>query len=644
MISIQKIFSILLIVNVIGIVAFYTASFSGDSSATDLKIDNTQDFLAQRVTLGEKGELADMQKKLKELSQLLQDAQEELNRARRLARRKGRKSRKALRKDKGEPRSPFKAIIDTTDPEGHFTRDTNPFNLLGAYPTPQIPLPYEGGFEKMKYDKFNYGIFNDDDYCERVDYYNLARPFNIFERKNFFTDYARDTVPRHDIIPKIGRVVMRQFSKYVKDNSTENKYHLSNKITNFFINSDGFHKFHEIGKNFLCATQVYNHIPGQRALIRKDDLIESVDRHAKKFTSNPQCFNKTMFFPMSHRLYIEEECKEFFKTIHTKKYIESLEKEPIQYLIKIGHGSHSGTGVFLLDENQTDWINTEYNNGKKCGKVANPLVAQEYISNPLLLDIGNKFDFRVYMFIASTNPLMVYYHDGVLRASLSPYDKFSKERGKHLTNSHLAKSVFEAAKTKKVYGMTEQELRDYHLWSFGELEEYLLESKKVEDPQWLENHLKPQFRKAMIHIVKMSSEFFWKQSNVFGLFGLDFMLDEKFNLWFIEANPNPQLKTINGVFDDVLHSLVEGLMEISFNLYRSRMKRALGLIQRIQEEAKGSEIDYSKYTEEYQEITKNKLEPEYQLTKTNPFVMIMDESVSGPEAYFGNITPECANF
>jgi len=259
------------------------------------------------------------------------------------------------------------------------------------------------------------------------------------------------------------------------------------------------------------------------------------------------------------------------------------------------------------------------------------------------LDIGNKFDFRVYIVIASTNPLMVYYHDGVLRAYLSPYDKFSQERGKHLTNSHLAKPIFEAAKTKKVYGMTEQELRDYHLWSFGELEAYLLESGKVQDPKWLDNHLRPQFRKAMIHIVKMSSEFFWKQSNVYGLFGLDFMLDENMNLWFIEANPNPQLKTLfNDNFDSVLLSLVDGMFEISFNLYRSRMKRAFGLIQRMQEEEKAGTVDYSKFREEYQEIIKNKLEPEYQLNKTNNFVLIMDESIPGEGAYFNNIEPECA--
>jgi len=105
----------------------------------------------------------------------------------------------------------------------------------------------------------------------------------------------------------------------------------------------------------------------------------------------------------------------------------SIKTEPIQYIIKVGHGSHSANGVFILDSTETDLLNSKYDFGRKCGNETQSLVAQTYITNPLLLDFDNKFDFRIYMLIASTNPLIVYYHDGFLRASLSTYDKFSQE-------------------------------------------------------------------------------------------------------------------------------------------------------------------------------------------------------------------------
>lgn len=36
------------------------------------------------------------------------------------------------------------------------------------------------------------------------------------------------------------------------------------------------------------------------------------------------------------------------------------------------------------------------------------------MSNPLLIN-NYKFDFKLYMLVASTDPLIIYYHDGYLR-------------------------------------------------------------------------------------------------------------------------------------------------------------------------------------------------------------------------------------
>jgi len=108
----------------------------------------------------------------------------------------------------------------------------------------------------------------------------------------------------------------------------------------------------------------------------------------------------------------------------------------MQFVIKIGFGAHRAKGVFLLDENQTESLNTEYDFGKKCGTIKKSLVAQKYIANPLLLDLNNKFDFRIYMLVASTNPLIVYYHDGFLRVSVTPYDKFSTDVDKLVVLNH----------------------------------------------------------------------------------------------------------------------------------------------------------------------------------------------------------------
>ena len=97
-------------------------------------------------------------------------------------------------------------------------------------------------------------------------------------------------------------------------------------------------------------------------------------------------------------------------------------------MIKKGYGAHRASGVFLFDDKQKIKIKDTYGEkGEQCGIVRKSMVAQKYISNPLLLDRNNKFDFRIFLLIASTDPIIAYYHDGFLKVSLKEFDLFSND-------------------------------------------------------------------------------------------------------------------------------------------------------------------------------------------------------------------------
>jgi len=403
------------------------------------------------------------------------------------------------------------------------------------------------------------------------------------------------------------------------------------------------HINYKAGEQFLCATQMYNHIPGHGVLKRKDLVVDSVHSYAARYKSQPQCFSNKEFFPKSYRLYRKGECKKFFGILNSAAYKKSLKEEPIQYLIKVGYGSHRANGVFLLDKSQTSKINKLYGSrGQNCGKVHKSLIGQTYITDPLLLDLNNKFDFRVYMLVASTNPTIVYYHDGFLRVSLKTYNKNSKDRTTHLTNTHLSKNIFAQAKDGKYNGKTEAELRDYQMWTLPELEDYLVESGKVTDPNWLTNTLRPQFQKAFVHTVRMSEKSFWKGSNVFEMFGLDFMLDSKLNLWFIECNSSPQLIGTSPMKTNFLIKMLTNLFEIQYAYYRSRMHRVFELLSKINKEiTETHKTNYTKWQVEYKKAVANRLEPQFEVSKNNSFILIMDRSKKGKERYLGNLLDEC---
>jgi len=522
-----------------------------------------------------------------------------------------------------------------------FTRKTNPFFMLGAYPdiTSKHVIP--------AYSVANYGIINDNDYCETADFHNIAHPENIFDTMNFMVDYGMngEEMVRHKFVKLYVNDTMPEITNLMPMTIfNDRKYHLSPLINNFFTKRADIANFHKVGTHFACATQMMNHIPGHDAIWRKDYVVDSVNDYLEKFKSRPQCFNKETYFPFAYRFYNKDECVEFFDLINSDAYKESLKEEPMQFVIKIGFGAHRAKGVFLLDDNQTETLNTEYDYGKKCGTIKKSLVAQKYIANPLLLDLENKFDFRIYMLIASTNPLIVYYHDGFLRVSVTPYDKFSTDRSVHLTNTFVNKVKFKEAKdeNKTINGMTEQELRDYHIWELERLQEYLYSSGKTDDPNWLDNYLRPAFKKAFIHMSRMGKDAFWNQSNVYEFFGLDFMLDEELNLWFIECNASPQFVETNPRSLGFLTTMLKDMFEIQYAYYRSRMSRVLPIIERMQKELeKKEEVDINKYKAEFQIANKNYLEPQYQISQNNTFSLILDENLPAEKAYFGFVAPEC---
>ena len=140
----------------------------------------------------------------------------------------------------------------------------------------------------------------------------------------------------------------------------------------------------------------------------------------------------------------------------------------------------------------------------------------------------------------------------------------------------------------------------------------------------------------------MSQDSLLKHSNVYELYGVDFMLDDEMKLWYIESNSNPQLSGFTKDKNSLYLSVVMGTMDIQYAYYRSRMMRVMEIVKRLQEDMGAKkEVDCEKYRNEYQKAIRNRLEPRYKISSKNMFVPLIDENIAGEGAYFGNIDPEC---
>ena len=493
-------------------------------------------------------------------------------------------------------------------------------------------------------------LAQDEKYCSKVRAHFIDNPTSMMNQYNIFTEYDKGSLVREKIIKRIGKDMMKNLTHAIPDKVKKTRTTFFSPKINLFYTIYSLHPYQHLGKHYACLYQQYNHIPGQGTLNRKDMVAESIWDYAEKYKTRPHCFNYDKAFPETWSLRNKEQCQEFFdKYFNTQEYQELKKKHRIVFIRKIGFGAHRAEGVQPVNEEEEAQIREMWGNGTKCGTVKKNYLMQRYILNPLLLD-GHKFDFRLYMIVASTNPLILYYHDGFLRVSLHKYDVTSNDKSVLLTNTELSKELWKkAAKGEKVYGMNETELRNFQMWNLTRLQDYLLKVGKIKDPNWLDNYLRPEFKKAMVHLLRATSHAFLKRSQVFELFGIDFMLDDNLNLWFIECNSGPVLKGTSEEKERFLTKMLLDQFEIVFGYLKSRLKRIIRYTnQLIREEIEGNPglekpelSDIEEKRKVFKEITKNYFEPEFEPSPTNGFVKIIDENLDGTERYAGLISKEC---
>ena len=488
---------------------------------------------------------------------------------------------------------------------------------------------------------------DDPDYCSK----NLANfaedPESVFDEINFITDMSYDSLLREKAAPRVAYDIQPQIGVHM-DPHDEELYDIE-PYANIFFTRKEFHSSKQIGKEFSCLAQASSHIPGHEAVCNKDEVAEFSREYIKEFHDRPQCINNDKYFPKTWLLYDKEDCKEFFTALNSENYQRLKEERKIVYIRKVGKGAHMGEGVQPFNDVEEAELRKIYDNGNLCGQVSLNYLIQNYIHNPLLLN-GHKFDFRMYLLVASTDPLIAHYHDGFLRVSLSPYDATSTDKSVLLTNLALSNQLYDDVKKGNLYkGMDEEGLKHAQQWSFERLQAHLLETGVISDPNWLDNYLRPEFKKAFIHLLRFASKKFLVHNSLYELYGADFMLDADLNLWYIEANSAPGLGGYSKPIEKIIVKMLRDHFEVIIGLVRSRMKRVAVFVNQLIEsgavvETMNGDVlirELDKRREEFRQLTKNHYEKEFEPSAKNGFKKIIDLNYPGTGMYQGFIEEEC---
>jgi hypothetical protein len=397
-------------------------------------------------------------------------------------------------------------------------------------------------------------ISRQNDYCELTAQYQGDHPLELSSTGRLskasrvvYTDYPRGNLVR-DVISEVAVKTMKDHALRTDEALTDWAV-LDPAIRLFLHKTPGWHLRHRIGTEFLCEGQRYNHIPGHEHIVNKDEFARIAFEYGQHFADRPECFQVWEFMPLTYDLHREADCTEFARLLE-----EDSDLKRIKWIRKKSRNSHNAEGVSIVDEALHHTLMAKYS--KQCPEKKR-FIVQKYIADPLLVE-GRKFDFRIYMLVASVEPLVVLYHDGFLRVSLADFDNYSQEAYAHITNTALAKDYAR-------HRDDEEELLDDQMWTMEEFEAYMIGQGLVSEG-WLGAYVRPYMRRAMLHIARMAYPVLMHHPGVFELFGVDFMFDSQLHLWFLEINRSPSMQATTEEKGRLQRDVIAHMIDIEFAL------------------------------------------------------------------------------
>lgn len=447
---------------------------------------------------------------------------------------------------------------------------------------------------QVRKDKIYEQVEKRSDYCDMVKLYRQNHKIMLddegmpvrYERK-VFSDYKPLNLVR-EVIEQVATPVFQNHHLLTK--KTDPFEPIPYNINMFIHKTPHWHIYFEIDKEFLCPGQRYNHIPGNDALIYKDMSAYHAKQFEKKFKGREHCFTAWTFMPITIDLSDEKDCKDYFKTLKAT--------DNIYWILKVARNSHNGEGITIMDAKGVTELKERYKDGQLCGKKPEKLIAQQYIGNPLTV-YNRKFDFRVYMLIANSDPLIAMYHDGFLRVSLAEYSQNSTVSNSHITNTHLAKEVLnqmDLTEEEKVEAMKEQ------MWNFEKFGDYM-RSQKLVKGDWINDYVRPVMKRKMLELVLIHQNNLLKHPGVFELFGCDFMFDVDLRLWLLECNRSPAMQATSEEKGKLQGDMTKDVLDIEYAiLYGANLT---------------------------------------EIVSRTGFQFIYDERLPSPDKYFGVIKEEC---
>lgn len=179
-------------------------------------------------------------------------------------------------------------------------------------------------------------------------------------------------------------------------------------------------------------------------------------------------------------------------------FLERLEHESNSQTVWIlKHGKMSkNRGLVIFPNAKSLAQQIDHRGG--CPKIYDQIIAQPYITNPLLTDRGHKLSFQIHVLIANLNPLMVLYHPNpIVWIAEKPFQLSNwEDKAIHFANSRVRN------RKNRVFTME-------HLFSTGYPNDHFYKSK-LNETKFISRSLKTLFKHLIVHTINTTKHIFDK--------------------------------------------------------------------------------------------------------------------------------------
>ncbi|KAI8390265.1 tubulin-tyrosine ligase family-domain-containing protein, partial [Blakeslea trispora] len=287
----------------------------------------------------------------------------------------------------------------------------------------------------------------------------------------------------------------------------------------------------------------------RKGFIRKSQLSYNLTKYLSKCPDSilKQAIPETWLFELDHVDYFEEAMNEVFEVerdlLNTEENHMFIIKPSMANKaagIKVFNSLDQLRAMFESDDEESD--EEEYDSDREDLSQVREWVIQRYIDRPLLVD-KRKFHVRAYV-LAKSNIEVYLYRDMLALFAMKPYDTNHLDDNLiHLTNTCI---------------QTDQEGFDEQA------------SVKLFWDLDLPNEMKQKAFEQMKQILAdvfdaCTSEMttFQALPNAFELFGIDFMIDEDYQVYFLEANAFPDFKQTGNDLKHIIQQLFEATSRVA---------------------------------------------------------------------------------